>query len=274
MKGIVHKLRTALSYTRRGVLLGADLRSRWLLASALPRLKWQGERDLRDGPVEVADIRLGGLRRRLSYRLSDIFIIYEVLGQNPYVVHEIQQERPRCILDLGSHIGLATLQFKASFPHAEIHCFEPDPENFRLLERNIDELRGVYLHSEAVGGESGTAPFYVNLHRHNGSSLLMSSKKGEEVAPVITRVRTLDEILAEAGQTVDVVKFDIEGMEYKTFQASRLVHRVRWVVGELKGTKEDINRFLVLFPEHEGSVRWITPKMAYIYLARQGSDEQ
>lgn len=39
-------------------------------------------------------------------------------------------EPPRCIIDLGAHIGFATLCFKAQFPDTEVHCYEPDPENF------------------------------------------------------------------------------------------------------------------------------------------------
>jgi len=65
---------------------------------------------------------------------------------------------------------------------------------------------------------------------------------------------------------VDLVKFDIEGVEYEVFAASRLVHQVEWIVGELKGSPPEVERLIALFPNHNKKVLWHTPKMAFIYL--------
>jgi hypothetical protein len=160
----ISKFKTLWQYTYAAWALGDDLRSRWVLVTLLPRLKLKvigvdGER------LHKVQIKVGSLRRVLYLRTSDIFVVYEVLWGNPYIHPAMLQNPPRCILDLGAHIGLATLRFKASFPHATIHCYEPDPENFKLLERNTKDLPGVVLHQEAVGPEDTTATLYVPIGR-------------------------------------------------------------------------------------------------------------
>jgi len=86
---------------------------------------------------------------------------------------------------------------------------------------------------------------------------------------VTCHVKPLDEVLGEVGRPVDLLKFDIEGVEYEVFAGSRLVHQVRWIVGELKGRAPEIERFIALFPYHEVQVRWQTLKMAYVYFKRK-----
>ena len=265
---LLRKCKTLSAYAYTGLQLGADLRSKWLLASMLVRLKWQqAQRDAGAGVYRVR-IQRGSLRHILHLRSADIFLIYEVLGQSLYIHPEMAKQPPRCIVDLGAHIGLATLRFKAEFPDAEIHCYEPDPDNFALLRANMAGLPKVVLHQEAVGVQRTEALLYIPNARHSASSLRRPSR-AEHVREVVCQVKPLDEILAEVGQLVDLVKFDIEGVEYEVFAASRLVHQIRWIVGELKADPIEIWRFLAVFPHHDAQVHWQTPKMAYVYLKRK-----
>lgn len=264
----LRKCETVCDYAHTGIRFGADLRSKWLLASMLVRLKWRGAESGAQTLYQM-QVQIGPLRRALSIRASDIFLVHEVLSQSIYTHPEMAQEPPRCIVDLGAHIGLATLRFKASFPDAEVHCYEPDPENFALLRSNTAGLPKVVLHQEAVGVQRTEALLYIPNGRHSASSL-RRLPGAEHVREVVCQVKPLDEILAEVGRPVDLVKFDIEGVEYEVFAASRLVHQVRWIVGELKARPPEVERFLTLFPSHNARLHWQTPKMAYIYLKRKG----
>jgi len=114
------KIRTTYAYACVGWRLGDNFRSRWALATLLPKLKLAvGAKD-REAICKMR-MRVGPLRRTLHMRAQGIFLIYEVLWGNPYIHSEMLQEPPRCILDLGAHIGLATLRFKAAFSQAIIH---------------------------------------------------------------------------------------------------------------------------------------------------------
>ncbi len=167
------------------------------------------------------------------------------------------------IIDIGSHVGLAALQFKTAFPKAEIHCYEPDPDSFYLLQLNTADLPGVFLHREVVAGRRGVATFYVRRSRHASSSLYrVDSDRGPGTTEIQCELKILDDCLSETKLPVDVVKFDIEGSEFDVFSRSKLVHDVRFVVGELKGTVEDISHFLAIFPRHQASVHWVGPNIA------------
>ena len=263
------KLRTFLDYTVRSLELGVDIKSKMLLTFMLPLVKF-GLGKFTPRQIYNVQVKIGPLKQRLCIRPIDIFIIREVLVASPYVHPSMKKSPPRCIVDLGAHIGLASLSFKAVFPDAEIHCYEPDPENFKLLQRNMMSLPGVVLHQEAVGLRRTKSILYIPDNRHSASSLLrpLSAKQIHEV---VCQVKPLDDILSEVGRQVDLIKFDIEGIEYEVFASSRLVHAVKWIVGELKGDQSEVERFVTLFPHHEAYVCIKVPKMAYVYLKHKGS---
>ena len=263
----LNKAKTLLEYTRAAWTLGDNLRSKLVLVTFLPRLKCGGIGVDTERLYKVY-IQINSLRRVLHLRVHDIFLVYEVLWGNPYIYPEMLQNPPQCILDLGAHIGLATIRFKACFPDAAINCYEPDPENYLLLEKNTRGLSKIILHREAVGSEDTNATFYVAIGRHSASSLLCPAKN-VTFRKVDCEVRSLDGILERSAMPVDLVKFDIEGIEYDVFSASRHIHEVRWIVGELKGDTEHIERFLNLFPHHYPRVMWITSKMAVVYLQKK-----
>ena len=259
------KFKTFQDYVFTGLRIGADLRSRYLLVSMLPRLKY-----FRLNPSHRyrVNICLNQLKKNILVRAADIFILHEVLGKKPYIYSKMKEKPPRRILDLGAHIGLATLLFKAEFPDAEIHCYEPEPENFELLQFNTKGLHNVFVHCEAVGSKRTKATLYIPENRYAGASLRPASK-GERVRKVVCQVKPLDEILTQIGDRVDLIKFDIEGMEYEVFSTSRLVHEVPWIVGEIKGDQQEVQRFIQLFPQHRGEVMYCSSKMVYIYLNKK-----
>jgi len=261
----VSKVRTLLSYMKFGFEAGSDVRSRWLLATMLPRLKLVQALGLSCERIWQVSLQVNrSIVRDFHFRTQDIFIVYEILSGNPYCPDWLRHKPIARIVDLGAHIGLATLQFKAHFPNAVVHCYEPDPDNFRLLKLNMQSFNGVVLHQEAVGVASGEGVFYTNPQRRSASSLV-KPKDTRGVVEVRCQVRSLDDILSDIGG-VDLVKFDIEGMEYEVFSHSRLVHEVHYLVGEMKASEEGLKRFLALFPQHEAQVKNVTPKLKLIYL--------
>jgi FkbM family methyltransferase len=265
MPWFVSKFKTTLDYAATGIQLGVNRRSKLLLASMLPRLKFNSAIGLNASKVYAAEVAIGELRRLLYLREQDIFIVHEVLGHSPYLIADLYKSPPHCIIDLGAHIGLATLQFKAVFPEAVIHCYEPDPENFRLLELNTQALPKVVLHHEGVGSELTEAILYVHPNRHSSTSL-KRPQKDTDVYGVECMVKPLDAIIREAGKVVDLIKFDIEGIEYPVFARSNLVQQVRFLVGEMKASTSEIDQFVKLFPNYHVSIQRIDKNMHFIHL--------
>src|SRR3990172_7232492 len=64
----------------------------------------------------------------------------------------------RVCMDIGAHIGaFAVKAIKAGA--AMVHCYEPDPYSFAVLERN--EIPGMILHQKAVAVTKGSADLYL-----------------------------------------------------------------------------------------------------------------
>lgn len=209
----------------------------------LPALRLRRVPGLGEGRILKAKITIGHVDRTTFFQNQEIFVL-----QKGYVLPEMLKEPPCVILDLGAHNGIATIQFVAYFPEAFIHCYEPDPGNFKVLKLNTSDLPQVKIHGEAVGPKSGEATLYVNLFRRGASSL--KPRKVARMA-IACRVRSLDDILKSI-RGVDMIKFDIEGVEREVFAYSKLVHGVKHIVGEIKASPEQARDFLRLSPLHKG----------------------
>jgi FkbM family methyltransferase len=261
------KVRTALKYASIGLDLGADLRSKWILSSMLPRLRLHSTLGVCHSNIYNATIQIERSKLTVHFREKDIFIFNEVLFGNPYITPELYKEPPRYILDLGAHIGLASLRFTAAFPNAVIHCYEPDPENFELLALNTEGLRNIVLHREAVGCAIEKTFFYINGDRHTASSLKPDGM--DRFSKIECSVLSLDEIIKRTDSSVDLIKFDIEGVEYEVFSCSELVHGLRHIVGEMKASRPEIERFINLFPGHITQCHQAAKNMSMIYLNKK-----
>jgi FkbM family methyltransferase len=137
-------------------------------------------------------------------------------------------EQPTRILDLGAHIGAATLFFCVQYPNALITSYEPDPDNFLLLKKNLSTLSNVTCVNAAVAATSGS----VSLHKHKGGSTRGTLSIDPDSIGEITVPAVLFEEVVEDG--ADMVKFDVEGAEYNLFAAApkAVLQKVKVYVGE------------------------------------------
>lgn len=119
-------------------------------------------------------------------------------------------------LDLGANIGQYSLVASRGVgPNGQVHSFEPDPETFQWLARNVrlNHLQNVYLNQVALFDESGKKDLYLATPQDTGSnSFAMPWTFSGETCEVACT--TLDEYLKERRiDRVDVVKIDVEGSE-------------------------------------------------------------
>src|SRR4051812_17376934 len=62
--------------------------------------------------------------------------------------------QPEVILDIGSNIGASILYFHQRFPAARIIGFEPHPETFAILQKNVAGLESVSVLNCGLGASS------------------------------------------------------------------------------------------------------------------------
>jgi FkbM family methyltransferase len=113
------------------------------------------------------------------------------------------------ILDCGANMGVSVLFFAKKFPNAIIHAFEPEPEIFTILEKNVQNfaLQNVTLHKKAVWINEKPLQFFTD--KGMGGSVTNVYK---DQAPTIIETVNLANFMQ---QKVDLLKMDIEGAEFE-----------------------------------------------------------
>jgi FkbM family methyltransferase len=142
-----------------------------------------------------------------------------------YVVSQI---RPNMIMfDVGAHHGAYTLvvayELRKRGWTGEIHSFEPDKNNFALLEYNVKQNNlqdYVILHNAAVADTEGDQELITFSDENSGNTLV--ANKGIAVPEDIesydgvrrqtVRVETLDSLLHRV-DAVHLIKMDVQGSE-------------------------------------------------------------
>jgi len=129
---------------------------------------------------------------------------------------------PGTVFDVGANAGYVTNDFHKAWPSARIVAFEPTPQTFEDLQRNVGDLPGVELVRTAVCDTDGTVQLRVDQATHLGgsNSLLPHSAEFSLTAPhasytsVDVPAITLDTFCEERGiDHVDLLKIDVEGAE-------------------------------------------------------------
>lgn len=119
------------------------------------------------------------------------------------------------VVDIGAHVGYFTLIAARSVgPEGRVYAFEPDPENYALLVRNI-ELNGyqnIIPIQKAVWNITGKLPLF-STGLDSGQHSLCRAGKYERASQFVETI-TLDTFLEEEGlPKIDLIKMDIEGAE-------------------------------------------------------------
>jgi len=142
---------------------------------------------------------------------TDLLVLEQVFVDREYDVEPIAAESIEYLVDLGSNIGVTAMFWAHRYPAARMVLVEPDPDNFRLLQRNTAAFRDrCLLINAAVTDRCGQASFFRS-DREYGHSML---KTGDCVSELQVETLTVSAVLKASGfPYVDFFKMDIEGGE-------------------------------------------------------------
>jgi FkbM family methyltransferase len=186
-------------------------------------------------------LHVGGRPHSFRFRdHSELIALKEIFVDGEYSFEPAHE--PRTILDLGANVGQAALYFRSRFPSARIVSVEPASESFSLLSRNVGDYPGIEPKRCAVTGRDGTVQlrkFHLSWINH------VSSERVDDSHWLVEDVQglSLASLLDAAGmETVDLVKADIEGLEYDVFVDSPALRRVGTLVGEVHERELPVDR--------------------------------
>jgi FkbM family methyltransferase len=117
------------------------------------------------------------------------------------------------VVDVGANVGYYTLlAARLVGENGKVFAFEPSPDNFALLEKNVEEngYKNVVLVPKAVSDKTARARLLIDCASSGGHSLSAFRESADfmEVETV-----SLDDYFSGRSERIDVMKIDAEGAE-------------------------------------------------------------
>jgi FkbM family methyltransferase len=213
---------------------------------------------------EILEVKmLDGRNLFLRAGYNDFHLFHRIYMKDEYNIAEFFHEKWECVIDLGANVGIFAAYI--SDIANRVVAYEPYPENFLCMKRNVEKRENVIPVCKAVSSKEEVLrlfrPVDESLSSVNSSfpekDGLMSEKYDE--VPAIT----LEQLFSEHEiDHCDLLKIDVEGMEYDILYATgdNIFERIDRIHGEYHNVEEHdfrtrISNFVSFLEEKGYSVR-------------------
>jgi FkbM family methyltransferase len=186
-------------------------------------------------------------------------------------VENFLQKKSGVVIDLGAHQGFYTLRLKELCPKYKIIAIEADPSMFTCLKKTIEEnkVKDVTLVNKAVAGTNDGSPFYVSMNAGVlGSKYLKTLKrdlrpwlKDSMIKKIEVPSITLKQLMKQYNlKVVDIVKMDVEDMEYEVLKASEdVLDNIKAIVVQWHSTTTR-DQMIKLLKKHGFGISYYEPR--------------
>lgn len=166
---------------------------------------------------------------------SDRLVLREIFGEQIYPLAASDFAGSGIFVDLGANIGATSVYAKA-LGARDIYAWEPVPENYELLIRNLELNRVTANTSQKAIWQEESVIRIVSSQASSTSEPAIIEQYPNHIIEAETI--TLEKAL-EPFREVDVLKCDIEGAEYGIFGNPAVNAKIRKIVMEFHNTTID-----------------------------------
>jgi len=139
-------------------------------------------------------------------------------GSDERFLTAIRNCKSKLAIDLGANRGKYTKILAKNFNH--VIAYEPNPEAFAVLEKNVLHYSNIELHQQAAGTENGAAIMFLRRDYQldpesfsEGTSLFKSKENIDPNKSISVDIVDIIQIIEELDQEIGIIKIDIEGAE-------------------------------------------------------------
>ena len=133
----------------------------------------------------------------------------------------------KTLVDVGANTGAFSFAMRLMLPECQIYAFEPLPDCFKALERNLGSLGRFKGFCSAIGERSGEVSFYRSQQSASSSLLPMGDLHRQafpwtaELSRVNVPLAKLDDFLPQMQLLKPMLlKIDVQGYEDKVLQGA------------------------------------------------------
>ncbi len=199
------------------------------------------EFDHRMVPIEILNFKF--------YEKDEINFILKLIKEN------------NTILDIGANIGWYSLKIAKNINNVEIMAFEPIPNTFEYLKKNIDlnHVSNIKTFNYGLSDEEKDISFYYYPEGSCNASAANLSRRNN-VDKIICKLTTLDKFTADKNISVDFIKCDVEGSELFVFKgAIKTIRRDKPII-----FTELLRKWAAEFNYHPNNVISLLKKSGYL----------
>ena len=146
---------------------------------------------------------------------SDLSVFYQVFVDDNYKYSYAKD--PQIILDIGANVGYTSIYYAKLFPKSKIYCLESDPENYKILLKNIEK----YPNITPCNGALYSRDTILSIYDPNLGEWGLQVSETENNTNKKVQAYSFNSLLKlwELENTIiDVLKIDIEGSEKELFE--------------------------------------------------------
>jgi FkbM family methyltransferase len=143
-----------------------------------------------------------------QYELEDSEMLYKLVSEND------------TIFDIGANIGWYSNHLSKKLPNSKIYSFEPIPETFAQIKRNIElnQAKNITLNNVALSDKVQTLSFYYSP-TITGASSAANITENENMTMLECQTNTIDKFVTENNiSNLDFIKCDVEGAEFMVYK--------------------------------------------------------
>lgn len=139
-------------------------------------------------------------------------IVLAIFQGKDYPIIRLPKFIPDVIVDVGANVGATALYFHASFPEAQIFCYEPSPRNFNYLKENTKYFNNIKTLPYGLYNKSCDRLIYFGKDQSAQDSIIKNNGVTEN-CELVKLVKVSEEIVKRKISRISILKLDTEGCE-------------------------------------------------------------